>query len=429
VNAELTGRDSTNERDLFVLELASPEELPDGITLTSPRFVCLVAWDARDVAEERIRLVARKLLDSGAVYVCSWGADCERVHDLVDSECAGPNPPEELLVPFVMTTGHADMPLEQALWYVLFAAFPDDNAWDGCNSTLAISIGSPVWAAASREAFSDPHAFSKRVLEDERSTSAPASPVEKCAPGTTLSIRRRWAAVITAAILAALAVLTIPPLRSFAKMAWSKMSRQHTVADRVAQFGPAVEARLAPAFDALHLRYPPAQLAYVAFKDTRLLELYARNSSDDPWRFVKDYPVLGASGKLGPKLVEGDEQVPEGIYRVELLNPNSRFHLSLRVSYPNAFDVRAALAEGRTRLGGDIMIHGGSASIGCLAMGDEAAEELFVLAALAISEQTLVIISPTDFRRADAREPLVEPAWAQELYASICTDLQEFERR
>jgi hypothetical protein len=53
---------------------------------------------------------------------------------------------------------------------------------------------------------------------------------------------------------------------------------------------------------------------------------------------LKTYPILAGSGTLGPKLVEGDGQVPEGLYRVESLNPNSSFHLALRVNYPNEFD-------------------------------------------------------------------------------------------
>lgn len=72
---------------------------------------------------------------------------------------------------------------------------------------------------------------------------------------------------------------------------------------------------------------------------------------------------------------------PEGVYVIEWLNPNSRYHLSMRVSYPNAWDRQEATRENRTQLGGDIMIHGSNASIGCLAMGDEAAEDLFILAA------------------------------------------------
>jgi hypothetical protein len=78
------------------------------------------------------------------------------------------------------------------------------------------------------------------------------------------------------------------------------------------------------------LDYPAASLAFVAIKDERRLEVYARASEGDAWRHVRDYPVLAASGRAGPKLRQGDRQVPEGVYRIELLNPNSRYHLSLR---------------------------------------------------------------------------------------------------
>ena len=79
---------------------------------------------------------------------------------------------------------------------------------------------------------------------------------------------------------------------------------------------------------------------------------------------------------LGPKLREGDRQVPEGVYTIANMNPNSISHLSLALSYPNDFDRARAAEDGRAdnTLGGSIMIHGGSGSIGCMAVGDEAAE-------------------------------------------------------
>src|SRR5207244_3968581 len=119
--------------------------------------------------------------------------------------------------------------------------------------------------------------------------------------------------------------------------------------------------------------YPPAELALLAFKQERLLEVYATDKKMGGFKFVQAYPILGASGELGPKLREGDGQVPEGLYAINFLNPNSLYHLSLRVSYPNDFDRAQAKRDGRQKLGGDIMIHGSFASIGCLAMGDEAA--------------------------------------------------------
>ncbi|MFN2508264.1 MAG: hypothetical protein ABR589_05780, partial [Chthoniobacterales bacterium] len=96
----------------------------------------------------------------------------------------------------------------------------------------------------------------------------------------------------------------------------------------------------------------------------------------------------------------------EGIYRVEGLNPNSRFHLSLRLDYPNGFDRARALAEGRTKLGGQIMIHGDIVSKGCFAMGDPASEDLFVLAALTGIANVRVILTPVDFRKT-AEPPLL----------------------
>ena len=116
--------------------------------------------------------------------------------------------------------------------------------------------------------------------------------------------------------------------------------------------------------------------------------------------------------------------MPEGIYPVESLNPNSRHHLALRIGYPGAFDREKARREGRTDLGGDIMIHGGSASIGCLAMGDEAAEDLFVLAAVTGIEYVRVVIAPEDFRKDPAPAGLpAEPPWVEELYAAIRAEL------
>ena len=199
-----------------------------------------------------------------------------------------------------------------------------------------------------------------------------------------------------------------------------------TVDDRVAEFGDVVRARLAPQFEAAGVSYPPRELTFVAIKDERRLEVYAAGG-DGVVRYVCAYPVLGASGVLGPKLREGDRQVPEGIYRVPELNPNSDFHLSIRLNYPNEFDHANAAAEGRTNLGGDIMIHGDSRSRGCLAMGDPAAEDLFVLSALTGIGNITVILTPTDFRVGRAPElPSNAPAWTPELYERIKRELARY---
>jgi hypothetical protein len=201
---------------------------------------------------------------------------------------------------------------------------------------------------------------------------------------------------------------------------------RYSIGQRLDQFAPAVRARLSDEFAAAGVAWPPRELSFLAFKDVRHLEVYARNRPGDAWRFIKDYRVLGASGTLGPKLMAGDRQVPEGIYRADALNPNSRFHLSIHVNYPNAFDREIAQRDGRGNLGGDIMIHGARASDGCLAMGNDAAEDLFVLAALAGDPRVRIIISPTDFRDPTSRVPHIVAPWLRELYLAIRTELQQY---
>lgn len=173
------------------------------------------------------------------------------------------------------------------------------------------------------------------------------------------------------------------------------------VTTRVVEIGAAARERMRAGFARGGVEYPPRQVTLAAFKQERRMEVYAAGA-DGLMRLVLEYQILGASGRAGPKLCEGDMQVPEGIYGVESLNPNSMYHVALRVAYPSEEDRARAAEDGRTRLGGDIMIHGGAGSVGCLAMGDIVAEELFVLAADVGVDHVEVMICPTDWRVAGA---------------------------
>ncbi len=193
-----------------------------------------------------------------------------------------------------------------------------------------------------------------------------------------------------------------------------------TVKQRVQEVGPQARVRLRPYFEQAGFSYPPRRVLLLGLKQEKRLELYASGGEEGPWRFVRVWPILKASGQAGPKLREGDYQVPEGFYRIESLNPNSRFLLSLRVNYPNDFDRRQAKRGDRTHLGGDIMIHGGRSSIGCLAMGDPVAEELFILAHETGLDNLRVMLTPVDFRRhPDWEPPSGLPDWTGELYGRL----------
>lgn len=109
------------------------------------------------------------------------------------------------------------------------------------------------------------------------------------------------------------------------------------------------------------------------FKEPGKLELFLEQ--DHRFKLFRTYPICYFSGHLGPKLRQGDRQSPEGFYYVKpgQLNPNSRFHLSFNLGYPNAYD----RAHGRT--GSALMVHGSCVSIGCYAMTDPIIEEIYTV--------------------------------------------------
>lgn len=117
-----------------------------------------------------------------------------------------------------------------------------------------------------------------------------------------------------------------------------------------------------------------------AFKEENVMELFVRNRTTGKFDLFRTYPIVAASGVLGPKLAEGDNQVPEGFYFVPpaAMKPDSQFHLAFNVGFPNAFD----LAHNRT--GSFIMVHGNRVSIGCLAMTDEKIDEIYTLCKAAL---------------------------------------------
>ena len=231
--------------------------------------------------------------------------------------------------------------------------------------------------------------------------------------------------ILLVLVAIALGLLSRSEVRNSAQGLVQRDAARKSVADRLAQYGDAARKRLNPFFVRAQVSYPPKQLVLAGFKAENQLQVYAA-AGKGVFRLVRSYPILAASGGPGPKLKEGDQQVPEGVYPIESLNPNSRFHLALRVGYPNSFDREQAKREGRSDLGGDIMIHGSAVSIGCLAMGDEAAEDLFVLAADTGLRNISVVLSPVDFRLGKIVPPNASlPPWTEQLYAEIRARLKE----
>jgi len=125
------------------------------------------------------------------------------------------------------------------------------------------------------------------------------------------------------------------------------------------------------------LPYPAAGIFIRVFKRERILELWARPRETNRFLLLKSYPICALAGAVGPKRRLGDGQTPEGFYEIDQFNPSSEYLLSLHLNYPNAAD---RVLSDRRAPGRSIYIHGGCRTIGCIAVTDDAIEELYWIA-------------------------------------------------
>jgi murein L,D-transpeptidase YafK len=133
------------------------------------------------------------------------------------------------------------------------------------------------------------------------------------------------------------------------------------------------------------------------FKESRELEMWIQKNEE--FELFRTYPICEMSGRIGPKLEQGDDQAPEGFYWVNegWMHPKSSFHLAMNVGYPNAYD------KEHNRTGSAIMIHGECSSSGCFAMTDDYIEEIYLLSEAAlIAGQPFFRVQIFPFRMTDA---------------------------
>jgi hypothetical protein len=135
----------SGSRQIYSFEVSSFRELASKLQSLSRRFILLVAADARALESVELVAAAEDVIRAGASYVCCWGPDCERLHDLFDeaAQSTGANASDEQ---FLATTWHANEPLEEALWFALNAAFPSPAYLDATTSVIAAAVDSPEWA-------------------------------------------------------------------------------------------------------------------------------------------------------------------------------------------------------------------------------------------------------------------------------------------
>ncbi len=205
-----------------------------------------------------------------------------------------------------------------------------------------------------------------------------------------------------------------------------KLNWDTAIERAIKRYGLRAEPQLKSFFSKANVSYPPKEVALLAFKSERKVELWAKNTNQK-WQHIHDFPLTGFSGRLGPKLRENDRQIPEGVYRLVNFNPFSAMHLSMMINYPNSFDREKGYADGRRELGNNIFIHGKNLSVGCLAVGDLAIDQLFILARRVGLSNIQIIISPNDLRhKKPSTSTFAQPRWLPELYKNITESLKPF---
>ena len=185
------------------------------------------------------------------------------------------------------------------------------------------------------------------------------------------------------------------------------------------------EDTLKKQFDQEKLQYPPKQIYIRSFKYDSQLEIWVRNNDKEPFKLFKTYKVCTLSGSLGPKRVEGDYQVPEGFYYIDRMNPNSSYHFSLGINYPNASD---DILSDSLKPGSEIYIHGSCVTVGCIPIMDGPIEDLYILASYAKQNGEDFIpvhIFPVRFNKAKSLEYLNKTSEKDTGYQKFITEIKK----
>jgi len=166
-------------------------------------------------------------------------------------------------------------------------------------------------------------------------------------------------------------------LASYVVVAQPAFSDTRKLSGKVGEVYNRTEDSVKKQFEKQNLVWPPAEMYVRSFKYDRQLEIWVKGDSKEPFKLFKTYKVCMQSGTMGPKRMEGDYQVPEGFYYINEFNPNSAYHLSLGLNYPNTSD---RILSDEVRPGGNIYIHGNCVSTGCIPLMDLPMEEVFIIA-------------------------------------------------
>lgn len=190
------------------------------------------------------------------------------------------------------------------------------------------------------------------------------------------------------------------------------------------------QATLETLLKSKNIAFSTLQIYLRAYKQESVLEVWAKNKTDKKYLLLTSYAICQSSGTAGPKRKEGDLQVPEGFYQINHFNPQSNFHLSLGINYPNKSD---KVFADKHRPGSAIYIHGNCVTIGCLPITDDKIEELYILAVEARNngqkaiQVTICPAKMTSDNLLNLKKPANFSQSTLNLWKDLQTDFQRFE--
>lgn len=153
---------SQPSRELYVLSIATLDQVSFPLVFSSRWFTCLVVADAVSLADDQLGGFTESLIKNGCVWACSWGSESAAVELSCDLSFIDLGSP----IPFVVTTAHHNS-LDDAIWFLLNCAVPaEDEIYESCSAVLAICVGSDVSAAKIAAAFTNPIEFCEEVVRE-----------------------------------------------------------------------------------------------------------------------------------------------------------------------------------------------------------------------------------------------------------------------
>ena len=150
------------DRELILLSVASLADIFPLPARKDSHYQLFLAMDGHNEIVGDLGNIPKQLIEEGLAYLCSWGPDCSRVHDIFD-EASVQIEIETGNDRLIMTTWHEDDTLDEALWFLVYCAVPDEILFASCRTSYIVSVANPEWTLEITKALSDVNALSDRV--------------------------------------------------------------------------------------------------------------------------------------------------------------------------------------------------------------------------------------------------------------------------